>query len=216
VIPIVIGLDLSLTKTGIASSRGWTDLIRYPGKLRGHDRLRWICATVAEHVIDDVALVVVEGPSYGSQAGQAGHHERAGLWWMVTHGLWRRGIHYAVASPASRAKYATGRGNAAKADVVREVARRFDWFAGGEDEADALVLAAVGADWLGHPMATLPELHRKALVSVKWPAALNVPDDVLSASHSDQNPLPRGLGYPSHAEEPSARIPGHDTYPLIG
>lgn len=180
---ITIGLDLSLTATGVASSRGWTDRISYPGKLRGHDRLAWLCARITEHVVDDVSMVVVEGPSYGNQGAgrQSGHHERAGLWWMVTHSLWKRGIDYAVASPASRAKYATGKGNAGKADVMREVARRFDWFTGGEDEADALILAAMGADWLGSPMATMPAVHRAALAAVQWPTSLDVPD-ALSAT----------------------------------
>lgn len=174
--PIVVGLDLSLTHTGIASSRGWTDVIIYPGKLRGHDRLAWLCASIADHVVNDVALVVVEGPSYGNQgaARQSGHHERAGLWWMVTHSLWKRGIDFAVASPASRAKYATGKGNAGKADVIRETTRRFSWFAGGEDEADALVLAAMGADRLGHPLVAMPATHRKALDAVQWPDVITL------------------------------------------
>lgn len=168
--PTAIGLDPSLTHFGIASSRGWTRVLKPAG--RGHVRLQQLRDDVLEAIPADVALVVIEGPSYGSQSRQAGHHERAGLWWLVTHSLWKRGIDYAVAAPSARAKYATGKGNAAKADVVREVTRRFDWFAGGEDEADALVLAAMGVDWLGHPIAVMPQTHRKALDAVQWPRAL--------------------------------------------
>jgi crossover junction endodeoxyribonuclease RuvC len=178
--PTVIGLDLSLTGTGVASSRGWTHVIHPGPKMRGHIRMQHIRDTVLEHLPADVALVVVEGPSYGNQGSgrQSGHHERAGLWWLVTHALWKRGIDYAVASPAARAKYATGRGNAGKDVVVREVTRRFAWFAGGEDEADALVLAAMGVDWLGCPMAPMPQTHRAALDAVHWPDALSPPDSV--------------------------------------
>jgi Holliday junction resolvasome RuvABC endonuclease subunit len=178
-IPTAIGLDLSLTGTGIASSKGWTRVLHPPAKARGHVRLDWIRDQVLEHVGSvHENLVVVEGPSYGNQGAQrqSGHHERAGLWWLITHALWKRGVDYAVASPASRAKYATGRGNAAKADVVREVTRRFDWFAGGEDEADALVLAAMGADWLGAPIVDMPKTHRAALGPVRWPEALDPPE----------------------------------------
>jgi hypothetical protein len=120
-IPTAIGLDLSLTGTGVASSRGWTRVLHPPAKARGHVRLDWIRDNVLEHVGSvDEHLVVVEGPSYGNQGAgrQSGHHERAGLWWLITHALWKRGIDYAVASPAGRAKYATGKGNAAKADVA--------------------------------------------------------------------------------------------------
>lgn len=175
--PTAIGLDLSLTGSGVASSAGWTTVIHPPTKMRRHVRLQHIKATILEAIPADVALVVVEGPSYGNQgaARQSGHHERAGLWWLITHSLWKRDIAYAVASPAARAKYATGKGNAGKADVVRETTRRFDWFAGGEDEADALVLAAMGADWLGHPIAAMPATHRAALDKVDWPASLMPP-----------------------------------------
>jgi Holliday junction resolvasome RuvABC endonuclease subunit len=170
--PRVIGLDLSLTCTGVAGI-GWTETIKPPAKLRGPERLDHIMTGVHEFT-RNADLVVVEGPSYGNQGQQrqSGHHERAGLWWLVAHALWRWEVPYAVASPASRAKYATGRGNAAKADVIREVTRRFPWFVGGEDEADAAVLAAMGADHLGVPMATMPATHRAALDAVKWPDLL--------------------------------------------
>jgi crossover junction endodeoxyribonuclease RuvC len=79
------------------------------------------------------------------------------------------GVQVAVVSPASRAKYATGKGNAGKDVVMREVARRFPDFAGGEDEADALVLRAMGMDHLGYPMAPMPQTHRDALAAVQWP-----------------------------------------------
>jgi hypothetical protein len=175
--PTVLGLDPSLTKFGVASSRGWTRVLKPPAAVRGHVRMEWLYDRILEAVPADVALVVVEGPSYGSQGAmrQAGHHERAGLWWLLTHSLWKRGVDYAVASPASRAKYATGKGNADKATVVREVTRRFPWFQGGEDEADALVLAAMGADWLGCAMVAVPQTHRKALDAVRWPDALSPP-----------------------------------------
>jgi Holliday junction resolvasome RuvABC endonuclease subunit len=170
---IVIGLDLSLTATGVASTRRWTTVVKPPAAMRSHVRLQYIRDAVLELLPADTALVVVEGPSYGNQNRQSGHHERAGLWWMVTHSLWKRGVDYAVASPAARAKYATGKGNAGKADVIREVTRRFSWFNGGEDEADALVLAAMGGEWLGFPIVELPLTHRKALDSVQWPIDLD-------------------------------------------
>lgn len=195
--PTAIGLDLSLTATGVASSAGWTEVIRPPAGTRGHPRIQHLRDTVLEMIPAVVALVVVEGPSYGNQGSrrQSGHHERAGLWWMVTHSLWKRGIDYAVASPASRAKYGTGKGNADKATVVREVTRRFDWFAGGEDEADALILAAMGADWLGSPIVAVPQTHRAALDAVAWPEPLSAPQSpqVVVGRHRDPGQLKEDL-----------------------
>ncbi|MEU8371194.1 hypothetical protein [Micromonospora tulbaghiae] len=167
--PKTIGIDLSLTCTGVAG-RGWTDTIRPPAKLRGHERLQWI-----EDRIGDFAhrcdLIAVEGPAYGTQrAGiQRGHHERAGLWWLTTQRLWVNKIPLAVVDPTSLKRYATGKGNADKAAMMLAVARRFPWFDGGEDEADALWLAAMAADHLGHPMCDMPAAHRKALDAVQWP-----------------------------------------------
>ena len=166
--PKVLGLDLSLTCTGVAG-RGWTDTIKPHTKMRGADRLLFIRQQIVTTWTPGTALVAIEGPSYGSQAGQSGHHERAGLWWMVRCALRTHGIPVAVIPPASVKKYATGKGNASKADMVREVTRRFPWFAGGEDEADALVLAAMAADHLGQPMADMPKTHRVALDAVQWP-----------------------------------------------
>ncbi len=164
----VLGLDLSLTCTGMAG-RDWTRALK-PGKLTGLERIRWIQAVIVDEATD-ATLVALEGPSYGSgtQGRQSGHHERAGLWWMVRDALDRCDIPIAVVPPALRAKYATGRGNAGKADVMAEVARRYPWFTGGEDEADALVLAAMAADHLGAPMADMPAAHRVALDGVAWP-----------------------------------------------
>lgn len=172
--PSVVGLDLSLARTGIAGNRGggWTDIIKPPARVAGHDRLAYIKREIIDRYLADVDFVVVEGPSYGNQGSQrqSGHHERAGLWWLVTHALWARETHVLVMPPANLKKYATGRGNAGKDDVMREVTRRFDWFKGDNNEADALVLAAAGADWAGSPMVTMPASHRTALTALSWPA----------------------------------------------
>lgn len=165
--PEVLGLDLSLTCTGMAG-RGWTEGLTPPSGVTGCDRLKWIRERVQTAVIA-ADLVVIEGPAYGKQAGQSGHHERAGLWWVIRCMIeeWCKPV--AVVPPTVLKKYATGKGVADKAAVVREVTRRFPVFAGGSDEADAWVMAAMGADWLGHPYVQMPASHRAALQSCSWP-----------------------------------------------
>ncbi len=168
----VLGIDPSLTATGLAlaAEDPITVALKPPAKLRGHHRLAWLLGEITDSgTARQAALIVIEGPSFGSQAGQRGHHERAGLWWLVTHRLWALHIPYAVAPPAAVKRYATGKGNAGKDDVLREVTKRFPWFSGGNDEADALVLAAMGADHLGHPLTPMPAAHRAALAGVDWP-----------------------------------------------
>ncbi|MFD6770618.1 hypothetical protein ACFWC6_30845 [Micromonospora chalcea] len=168
--PRVIGIDLSLTCTGIAGN-GWTDTIKPNARLRGVERLLWIRDEITNAYAVAADLITIEGPSYGSQGSsrQSGHHERAGLWWMVRSALHQRDKRVAVIPPASLKRYATGKGNADKAAMMLAVARRFPWFDGGEDEADALWLAAMAADHLGHPMCDMPAANRKALDAVQWP-----------------------------------------------
>lgn len=166
----IVGLDLSLTSTGVAviDGAGYTTLT-LKTKTTGHERLRWLVQQVGERTLT-AGLVVVEGPAYNARASQQGHHERAGLWWMVTHELWTWGIPTAVASPAAVKKYATGNGSASKDAVLSAVIRRFAGYDGSSnDEADALTLAALGAQWSGQPIVTMPQLHREALGKVAWP-----------------------------------------------
>lgn len=162
----VLGIDPSLTCTGLAG-HGWTDTIK-PGDRRGADRLVWIRDTLTDRWLAGVDLVAMEGPAYSRQ-GQAGHHEGAGLWWLIRIALASKGVPAAVVTPGSLKLYATGKGGAGKDVVMREVARRFPWFEGGEDEADAVVLAAMAADHLGEPMVAMPATHRAALAKVEWP-----------------------------------------------
>jgi Holliday junction resolvasome RuvABC endonuclease subunit len=66
-------------------------------------------------------------------------------------------------------KYLTGKGTAGKDEVMMAVARRFAWFDGDNNEADALGLAAATADHYGAPMVAMPALNRTALAAVTWP-----------------------------------------------
>lgn len=173
--PLVIGLDLSLTSVGIAGA-DWADALRTRTRGRGHLRLSWLRSEISDRT-RHADLVVVEGPSYGHGA-MAGHHEMAGLWWIVTHDLWRRATPTAICPPAQRAMYVTGKGNAPKG-AVREGVR--EWLGiscdgpGRYDKADAASLAALGLHWLGYPTRPdMPESHTRALAGVAWPTEVPV------------------------------------------
>ncbi|MFD7769888.1 hypothetical protein [Streptomyces sp. NPDC059787] len=177
--PLVIGIDPSLTCTGVAGD-GWADALRCKG--RGHHRLRWLREEVRERT-RAADLVVIEGAAYG-RGGQAGHHELASLWWILTQDLWERKIPYAVVNPHSRTIYATGsatpakehpkekRARIAKGMVRDAVAERYGLECDGPgryDKADAMILAAMGLHWAGWPLAVVPDTHRRALDAVPWP-----------------------------------------------
>lgn len=185
-VPTVVGLDHSLTGTGIASSLGWCEVIGWVDgekdpatgvkrppitKLAHAERrtaMRWVRDGVLEMVgVPD--LVVLELPAPSRSGG--GAHERAWLWWELHNALTDRGIPVALMTTNQRMLYATGKGNAAKTVVVDAVARRWpDWATEGNDNAaDAVVLMAAGRDWLGEPVATVPQTHRKAIEKAVWP-----------------------------------------------
>lgn len=170
--PLVAGVDLSLTSTGIALSTGL--LRRITSKGAAGDGLNERSArlsSLADQVVlavADAELVVIEGPSYASQGGSA--HDRSGLWWLVVANLRDRGVDVVEVTPNGRAKYATGTGTAAKGKVLAAVVRRFaGWDVDDDDVADALVLCAMGADAAGHPLVEMPAAHRAALRAVAWP-----------------------------------------------
>lgn len=172
----ILSLDPSLTGTGvttITTGRDGTPTVTartLKTRLLGHDRLAWILEEIGSP--DAWDLVVIEGPAYGSQASrQSGHHERAGLWWLIAHRLWRHGIPYAVVPPNARAKYAAGKGNASKGEVMAAVIRRYGHLVdiGDDNQADSVATAAMAAHHLQRPLLIPPAAHCTALTAVKWP-----------------------------------------------
>jgi hypothetical protein len=182
--PLVIGIDSSLTSLGIATPDS-ADALRWKHTDKGHARVEWLRTEVLDRA-KAADLVVIEGPSYGSKM-LPGQHETAGLWWILTHELWRKGIPYAVASPHGRTIYATGQAFPAKdepkekrARIAKGVVHAFVveqlgiWCegAGRYDASDAATLAAMGMDWLGYPLVVVPQQQRRALDGVHWPTQI--------------------------------------------
>lgn len=178
--PTVIGVDTSLTATGLASSRGWCEVIGYkrprakdPGitQLPHTERLNAM-EIVLDHVLTHIGtpdLAVMELPAPSRSGG--GAHERGWLWWEIYRYLVRHDIPVGLMSVNHRMQYATGKGQATKNLIVDAVARRWPtWPTAGDDNAaDAVVLMAAGRDWLGAPITDMPKTHRSALDKATWP-----------------------------------------------
>lgn len=165
--PLVIGLDLSLRTTGIAHMTPGsvtTDIVTAAGT--GLLRLRRLAHYIRNRC-EGAALVCIEGPAYHQGVG-AGYHERAGLHWLVLDRLWRTNTPVAIIGPSVLKAYATGRGNSGKDAMILAAARRFPTFAGDNNQADALWLAAIGLDHLTG-QTVVPAAHRTKLASVDWP-----------------------------------------------
>jgi Holliday junction resolvasome RuvABC endonuclease subunit len=173
----VIGLDLSLTATGIAFSDGSTTIIKTKAA-DGDRRLSQIRSVVGLAVGGPLFmgsptavpanLVVIEDlPTHAKSAGITG----------MVHGVVREllsdaGVPYARLAPATLKKYATGSGSADKTAMAIAALKRGNVeFADdkGGDQCDAWWLRAAGLDHLGHPVVELPKVQREALTKVTWP-----------------------------------------------
>lgn len=163
--PRVIGLDLSITATGVALHDGTTTtILARTGDLRLVDIQDAIVRTVDGQDID---LVVIEDlPTHAKAAGITGMVHGA-----VRTSLLRLGVPYALVTPASLKKYATGRGNAGKPEMAVAAYKRAQAEFEDDNQCDAWWLRAAGLDHLGHPIASLPAAQRAALDAVTWPAA---------------------------------------------
>lgn len=174
----ILGIDPSLTGTGLAPL-DTNDHLVIPVELitssgtkdatlddRRH-RLLTIVETIVYKAVDhDSDLVVIEAPAFSRN--NSGTWDRAGLWWLTITRLAEARMPVAQVPPTVRAKYATGKGNAAKGAVIDAVTRRYPHVKhGGNDNlCDALVLAAIGARLAGHPIDELPKAHLDALAKV--------------------------------------------------
>ncbi|MFI7449575.1 hypothetical protein ACIBQX_18910 [Nonomuraea sp. NPDC049714] len=171
--PNVTGLDLSMTATGVAylaAGQLVTATIR-PTPGIGDQRLLYI----AEHV--GLAVGINGQTDLAMVEDLPTHAHGAGITGMV-HGAIRMtlltlGVPYALVTPASLKKYATGKGNATKADMRMALFQRAGLDLRDDNQVDAWWLRAAGLDHLGHPLVTLPKAQREALAKVAWPQAVN-------------------------------------------
>lgn len=167
--PRVIGLDLSITATGVALSDGTTHTIT-AGKRGGDWRLVNIRKTILRHALNPSAsLVVIEDlPTHAHGAGITGM-----VHGVVREALLDNGIPYVLIPPATLKKYATGRGNATKADMRMALYQRAGIDLRDDNQVDAAWLRVMGLDALGRPLIDLPKSQRAALDKVTWPEVVN-------------------------------------------
>lgn len=168
--PIVVGADLSITATGIACP---TKTFTITGHAKGDLRLVHIGHTIAttvaplsEPIVD---LVVIEDlPTHAHGAGITGM-----VHGVVRDRLLQLRVPYVLVTPASLKKYATGKGNANKADMRMALFQRTGVDLRDDNQVDAEWLRLMGLDALGHPAVDLPKAQRDALTKITWPQAVS-------------------------------------------
>lgn len=163
----ILGIDPSLTSTGL-SRDGEVSTIRT--QLRGAERLSAVSSIIVDLCKESgVNFVVIEGYSFGSRNSQA--HSIGEMGGCIRMRLWEIGVPFVDVPPTVRAKFATGRGNASKHEVISAVsAKTGRVFAGsgGADECDAWVLEQIGLYHAGESEFSWPQTHTSALDKVDW------------------------------------------------
>lgn len=184
--PRVLGIDTSLTATGLArvTVQGVdadgvavgvdiaTATVGAPKP--GPDKSKKAMARRVNALIDqvegafdaDIDLVAMEGLAYGAKGDSAWV-----LPWVfgrVVELAERHQRPLVIVGTTARAKYATGKGNADKDTVLLAAARR--WPEAGltnNNEADALIVAAVGCHYLGCPLTPPTNAQLDVLTKVE-------------------------------------------------
>jgi crossover junction endodeoxyribonuclease RuvC len=176
----VLGIDISLTSTGLAvyhqSGLALTDVVTSKGKRDDtlQDRAARI-RRISDEVSDwyrpewsQISLVVIEAPAFGLRGGST--WDRAGLWWHIVGRLQSDCLPVAECNPITLKVWATNDRTADKAAVAASIARRTTAPLASSDAVDALALAMLGAHKLG--WIDGPQYAVERLAKVKWPASL--------------------------------------------
>lgn len=163
----LMGLDLSLSSTGI-SMDGVTSVIR--SKAKGAERLSEVTKSILNECLEnEISCVVIEGYSFASRSGQAFSIGELGGCIRMT--LFECNIPLVEVPPTCRAKFATGRGNASKGEVISSISAKTGIIfsgASGNDECDAWVLEQMALTYLGKSQYVWTKEQLSALEKIDW------------------------------------------------
>lgn len=139
-------------------------------KSKDAKRLMEIRSEILKVVLENnIRAAVIEGYAFGARNSQA--HKIGELGGVIRLCLFEKNIPYVEVPPTSRAKFATGRGNAAKTEVVSAVSARTGiiWTGkGADDMCDAWLLEEMGWTALGRPHYDWPKSNTEALKNIDW------------------------------------------------
>jgi Holliday junction resolvasome RuvABC endonuclease subunit len=185
----IMGVDPSITCTGVSLPDGETMALKPPGRVTGDDRLRYIADHLHVAAVGCRAeLVVMEG-LFGTYQGEAARVIPM-LHGAIRLELLRLGVPYVVLHPSTLKKFATGDGGASKSLMATAALKRLGRTYSTDDECDAdwcrvagrmvygLTEYGHGYGEAGGRLLTMPQAQLQALVAtgtgkqrkpVPWP-----------------------------------------------
>lgn len=159
----VLGIDPSLAATGFCTVSGRTFSV---AGVHGDDRLLGLSAATRLEA-EAASLAVLEDlPTHGMGAGKTGMAQG-----VIRLALLNLMVPYVLVTPASLKKFATGRGNATKADMRVEMLQRAGVDKRDDNEVDAWWLRQLGLAHYDAAEVRLPRLHLGVLDKIDWTPA---------------------------------------------
>ena len=162
-----MGLDLSLSSTGWSVGEARGAIIP---KSKGTQRLVDISTQITQLMrFHCVEAVIIEGYAFAARSGQA--FSIGELGGVVRYVLCSANIPFVEIAPTSRAKFATGKGNSSKSEVVSAVSARTGiiWSGpGADDVCDAWILEEMALSKWGTSRYDWPEASRLVAKNVDW------------------------------------------------
>lgn len=179
-----MGLDLSLSSTGW-STAGEKGVIA--PKTTGTQRLVDISNNLKELIrYHGVSAVVIEGYAFAARSGQA--FSIGELGGVVRYVLCGMNIPFVVVQPTTRAKFATGKGNSSKSEVVSAISARTGivWSGpGADDMCDAWILEEMALLRRGEARYDWPETSASVVGGIDWSPIENYEGRCSDSKYSD-------------------------------
>lgn len=179
-----MGLDLSLSSTGWSVGEARGAIIP---KSKGTQRLLDVSSQIIELVrFHRVQAVAIEGYAFAARSGQA--FSIGELGGVVRYVLCSSNIPFVEIAPTARAKFATGKGNSSKSEVVSAVSARTGiiWAGpGADDVCDAWILEEMALIKWGEPRYDWPEASRLVAENVDWSPVENYKGKCSDSNYPD-------------------------------
>lgn len=159
----IVGLDLSITATGICEADGTRST--WGGDAKHGDRRLCKIRTAALSACMSANVVMIEDLPRGGMGGATTGMVQG----VVRELLTSAGIPYMFVIPSKLKVYATGKGTATKSDMRMSLFQRFNIDEPDDNRADAWWLRTLGLDLYDQPLTQangnvlLPQSHRRAL-----------------------------------------------------
>jgi Holliday junction resolvasome RuvABC endonuclease subunit len=181
---VVIGLDLSLTGTGVARWENGHVTMQTIGTRSGESLYRRIALITGRlwtnlpspDTSNPVMVIAEERLTAGTmgRGAMSNSLDIAELRGVIKYGLYRRGIPVAEMHPSRLKKYATGRGDAKKDDMVKaawaDLYEKCGWPGPlDHNQADAAWLLAGALDNFGRPPVHVTPARAAVLRHTTWP-----------------------------------------------